>query len=87
MGVKTTACICVVCGKPFTARISYAKYCSPTCKSRAYNERIGKVRDWKRGKTKWRHEPKTYAEIKEHNAKHPLQAGWRGTICGGGWSV
>lgn len=35
----------------------------------------------------WIHRPKTYAEIRAANRKHPIAAGWRGSPVMGGGSV
>ena len=32
--------VCVVCGRPFTAKRTDAEYCSPACKQAAYRRRV-----------------------------------------------
>lgn len=76
--------ICKVCGKPFAAKRK-AMYCSVACKSKAhYESASGQAHHFARARRRWRVKPKTYAEIKEHNATHPVATGWRGQV--GEWA-
>ena len=80
---------CLVCGTVFESYRTTARFCSWDCQ-KEYNREHRKEyeREYYRQNVEntRKKRPKTYAEIKAYNRKHPIREGWRGQQVLGGHS-